>query len=180
MTQSNITTVDDAEGSPDVLDGFRIHDAQTANWVVRKIAEARQYADRVRAWAAAEIRRAERDEQFLLARFGRDLEEWCRDRLADTGGRSRSVNLPAGRIGFRKSRMALEVQDSAALLGWCRLHLPGAIMVTERVVRGSIEEHLATTGELPIGTVLHLASDRFYVGQGRHRDQSGDDDPLSF
>ncbi len=34
---------------------FEVHDAGSANWVVRKIVEARTYAKRIEAWAAAEI-----------------------------------------------------------------------------------------------------------------------------
>ena len=63
-------------------EAFRVCDEASANWVVRRIAEARKYAEHVEAWAATELRRAEREERFLLERFGPQLEAWARERLA--------------------------------------------------------------------------------------------------
>src|SRR5688500_6897486 len=60
---------------PFVKEGFHIHDAASANWVVRKVVEARQYAERVQAWADRELRRAKREEEFFRYRFGEQLEQ---------------------------------------------------------------------------------------------------------
>jgi len=59
---------------PEVPSTFAVTDAASANWVIRKIVEARAYAARVRHWSALEIRRAEREEQFFIRRFGVELE----------------------------------------------------------------------------------------------------------
>ncbi len=49
-------------------EAFSVHDAASANWVIRSIGEARQYGYRIRRGAKAELRRAERQEQFFLQR----------------------------------------------------------------------------------------------------------------
>ena len=128
-----------------------------------KIVESRRYADHVRAWAAAEIRRAERDEQFFLTRFGGELENWCRQQIAKNGGKRRSLNLPAGRIGIRARRAGLNLVDSPALLAWCRANLPDAIAITERIAKTPLQTFLEATGELPAGTEIIPAADHFYV-----------------
>src|SRR4051812_34057237 len=73
---NQIETQDDAEAelAVTVPERFAVTDEASANWLVRKVLEARRYAERVEAWAAAEMRRARRDEAFLLGRFGSDLE----------------------------------------------------------------------------------------------------------
>ena len=74
----SVAAPDDA--APD--DGFVVRDASSANWVVRKIVEARAYAQRVKAWAELEQRRAQREEDVLLRRFGVELEAWARQQIA--------------------------------------------------------------------------------------------------
>ena len=56
--------------APDVPDAFAVDDASSANWLVRKVVESRNYAEHVKEWAALELRRAEREERFFLERFG--------------------------------------------------------------------------------------------------------------
>ena len=41
-----------------VPEKFRVADEDSANWLIKKIVEARQYAARVKAWADREVRRA--------------------------------------------------------------------------------------------------------------------------
>ena len=84
-----------------VPDQFTVNDASTANWVVRKIVEARSYADRVEEWAAGELRRARHEEAWFTAMYGPQVERWVRGELVARGGRARSVKLPAGQVGLR-------------------------------------------------------------------------------
>ena len=42
---------------PQVPDKFRVHDEKTANWVVRKVVEARNYAKKAKEWAEREVMR---------------------------------------------------------------------------------------------------------------------------
>src|SRR4051812_10340987 len=110
MLESNIVATDetialptDAEAPdlPVVSEQFVVHDASSASWVARKVNEARAYAKRVSEWAAREIKRAERDEQFLMMRYGGQLEEWASQQIALLKGRRRSICLPGGTVGYR-------------------------------------------------------------------------------
>ena len=84
-----------------VPERFAVCDADSANWVCRKIIEARLYADRVKEWAERKVRRAVNEEAWLTRRFGGQLEQWVRQELAAWGGGARSVKLPAGQLGLR-------------------------------------------------------------------------------
>ena len=90
------------EETPQVPESFCVRDVATAAWVVRKVVEARAYAARVREWAAAELRRAQREEVF----YGHQLEQWARREVEAASGRRKSVNLPSGTVGFRLNRGA--------------------------------------------------------------------------
>ena len=169
---------DGAAEAPPVPEGFRVHDEATANWLVRKIRECRLYADSVSAWAAAETRRARREEQFLWDRYGAQLEQWAASRVAELDGRGRSVRLPAGTVGFRELPPSVQIIDEQALLAWLTADLPEAMKVTveaagedaqalrswlggghcagarvtTHVVKGVVAEHVRLTGECPPGT----------------------------
>ena len=76
---------------------FRVVDEGSANFVVRKVIESRRYRDHVEEWAAAELRRAQRQEGFFLGRWGLELEEWARSQIAQQF-RRKSLALPAGTV----------------------------------------------------------------------------------
>jgi hypothetical protein len=144
-------------------EAFAVRDAATANWLVRKVVEARAYARRVTAWAEQEIRRTQRDEQWLLGRYGGELEEWLRQQLLAEKGRRKSVALPAGTVGFRAEPQRLAVADEQALAAWCRANLPAALRVETHVLKGAVKDHVAATGELPIGAEITGGGERFYI-----------------
>lgn len=142
---------------------FRVHDRKTANWVVRKVVEARQYIRSVEAWAQAEKRRARREEDFFLRRFQAELHAWVIAELADRGGKLRSLHLPAGRVGIRRRGPKIEIANQAAVLTWAAEHCPDAIKRSESVLKTPLAEHFESTGELPDGAVLHDAADVFFI-----------------
>jgi hypothetical protein len=146
-----------------VEDTFRIRDEASANWVVRKIVECRAYRERVARWAQAEALRAERQERFLMHRFAGELEAWAREQVGRQRGRSRSISLPAGVLGFRREPSKLLVVDERALVGWCHAHLPAAIKVTESLLKSEIQAHIKTTGECPVGAEFGGGAERFYI-----------------
>src|SRR4051812_46184175 len=75
---------------------FAIDCEAHANWLIRKIVSARQYAEHVKHWAEQEQRRAAREEQCLLFLFGRQIETWVRDQIEKLNGRRKSLSLPSG------------------------------------------------------------------------------------
>ena len=175
-----------AETRPWTPEGFHVHDDATANWLVRKIRECRAYAARVTAWAAAETRRAQSEEQFHLERYGRQLEQWAATRLE--GGKRRSIPLPAGTIGFRQHPPSLLLNDQKALFEWLAVNLPAAIRSTVEVtgaeaaalaswldaghcpgarvtchaIRGVLRDHVRDTGDCPPGVQV-ASGTAFYV-----------------
>ncbi|HEV2294522.1 MAG TPA: hypothetical protein VGR35_11755 [Tepidisphaeraceae bacterium] len=178
----------EAEVSVELPSGFRVDDEATASWAVRKIVEARARAARVREWAARELRRSERDEQWLLRRFGPELEGWLRAELQRRGGRRRCVALPDGTVGIRRQPARLEVVDESRVAAWCARHLPGAVRVCveaegtsalelaawqrshardarvkQQVLRDPLARHVTASGELPDGGELRPPEDRLYV-----------------
>jgi len=138
-----------------------VDDATSANWVVRKIIEARAYAKHVKEWADGELRRAEREELFFLHSYGRQLEDWARAEIAK--GRRKSVKLPAGTLGFRTDPPKLNVIDEAKLVAWCRAALPTALRIETHVLKQHVKDHLTITGEVPHGATISGGGQRFYV-----------------
>lgn len=152
------TRITDLQSVPE---SFEVHDAGTVSWVVRKITEARRYADRVRAWAAAELRRAEREEQFFLVRFGLQMEIWCRKELAKS--KRKSISLPGGIIGFRQSPPSLLIRSEEDLIRWCRKHLPTAIVTTQQVSKQTVKNHVHSSGEVPDGAEITPKTEKFFI-----------------
>lgn len=149
---------------PVLPEHFVLSDERSASWVIQKINEARAHKKRVAEWAALETRRAERDEQFFWMRFGRDLEEWARKKIAELRGRRRSVDLPGGRIGLRKVGPLLVVEDEQAVIAWASSSCPEAIAVTTRLSKAAINAHVEATGELPpIGVRVEPARDKLFI-----------------
>jgi hypothetical protein len=160
-------------------EAFHVCDASSANWLVRKIVEARQYGQRVKAWAELELRRAHRDEQFLLKRFGAELEAWARQQIGEQHDGRRSVNLPAGSIGFRVEPTRLAILDETKLLAWCRANLPSAIRVIESVPKTPLMEHIHQTGEMPDGAEIQGGGERFHITAKNLGMDKGDPDGIA-
>jgi phage host-nuclease inhibitor protein Gam len=164
-----VTNVHDAEVDIEVLKtvpkAFCIEDEKSANWLVRKIMNARAYASRVKEWAEQEQRRAEREEKTLLYLFGRQIEDWARVEIEKLKGKRKSLNLPAGVVGFRQIKPCLQVDDEAAVIRWASENLPAAVTVIERLSRSELKQYFEKTGETPVeGVHVEPGGDRFYIG----------------
>ena len=156
-------SADENDVAVDAPDGFSVRDANSANWLVRKINDARAYARHVEQWAAAELRRAQREEQFLLHRYGHQLENWAQSQINQRHDGRKSVFLPAGCIGFRTAPASLMVQDEETLLSWCKKNLADAVKTQETVLRGVVLDHLRATGEVADGAEVCGGDERFFV-----------------
>lgn len=154
---------DEPHDVPLVPEQFCVKDAASASWVAKKINEARAYAKRVAAWADREVRRAERDEQFLLMRYGQQLQDFAAREIARLRGRRRSVCLPGGTLGFRKVGPTLLFDDPEAVLKWARQSCPTAVITRQTVSKSTVNQHVEATGELPDGSRVEESRDRFYV-----------------
>ncbi|MFA9478032.1 host-nuclease inhibitor Gam family protein [Phycisphaerales bacterium AB-hyl4] len=142
---------------------FEVRDDDSANWVLRKIVEARQYAQRVTTWAEQEKKRAEHQEAFFWNRFGMQLRRWTQRQIAERGGKRKSLDLPAGRVGFRAGKEKLVVCDETAAIAWADTHCPQAIQAKPRLLISELQQHLNDTGEVPEGVTVQPAGESFYV-----------------
>jgi Bacteriophage Mu Gam like protein len=149
---------------PEMPEQFHVHDDDSANWVVRRIVECRAYAKRCAEWCDREQTRAKREEDFFMFRFGPQLLEFARQKIAAAGGRRKSVALPAGTIGFRSEPLKLVVDDEQAVIAWAKQHYPSLISIIEKLSKSALNEHLESTGELPdAGAHVEPPREKFYV-----------------
>jgi hypothetical protein len=161
--ESATGAVDDARDLPLVHDGFQVVDAASASWVVRRVNEARAYSNRVQAWADREVRRAKRDEDHLLLRYGQQLQDYAAREIAKLRGRRRSVCLPGGTLGFRRVGPTLDNDDPDALIAWAKTHCADAVVLSEKLAKSAINRHVESTGEIPDGAHIDVGRDKFYI-----------------
>jgi phage host-nuclease inhibitor protein Gam len=154
---------DEAELAGIVPAAFSVHDRDSAEWLVRKVVEAEAHMARVKEQAQREIARTQRERDFLLRRYGPDLERWTREQLEHHKGRRKSVLLLSGTVGLRTLHPRLVVDDAPAVLAWARRHCRKAVVVVEKLSKTVLNEHVQATGELPKGTHLQPVQDRFYI-----------------
>jgi len=155
---------DDAWSPPDVHARFTVHDDATANWLIKKIVECRNYAKRCDDWCAREKNRARRDEEFFLFKYGPQLREYARQKITERNNRCKSVNLPAGTVGFRRENAKLVVDDDDLVLAWAKEHAPELVTIVEKVSKSALNEHVESTGEMPDrGAHMEPECERFFV-----------------
>lgn len=143
---------------------FAVDSAERANWMVRKVMDARQYAAQVKAWAEQELARANREEQTLLYLFGRQIEQWTKGELAQLNGRRKSIHLPAGCIGFRTSPTRLVVDDEKQVISWAKENLPVAVVSVEKLSKTTLNEYAERTGVIPDGGVhVEPQAEKFFI-----------------
>jgi phage host-nuclease inhibitor protein Gam len=164
-----VTNVHDAEVDMEVLKAvpkaFAIEDEKSANWLIKRIVSARQYAARVKEWAEQELRRADREEKTLMHLFGRQIEGWAREEIDKLKGKRKSINLPAGAVGFRTVKPCLQVDDEAFVIRWASENLPAAVVTVQKLSRSALKDHFAETGDMPPeGVHVDPGGDRFFIG----------------
>lgn len=161
---ADLPTDGDFQMDLEVPISFSVRDEASANWVVRKITEARRYAQKAKEFADFEARRAAREEEFFLRRFGDELSAWAAAQIAAVKGKKKSINLPAGCVGFRRCDTKLVVDDEDAVLAWAQQACPEAVSTVLKLSKTAINEHFGCTGEIPgQGAHVEPAGDRFYV-----------------
>ena len=87
---------------------FEVRDEQTADWLVRKIRESQQRAERIAQMATAGIQECLRYQQGMIGRYGYGLRQWAESQLVRTKEgskkpyRSKNVKLSEGAVHFKK------------------------------------------------------------------------------
>lgn len=168
---------------------FRANSHERVAWVLRKIAEQDERIRDVKDWAKKEEAQAIRVKEWFTERFKPDLIKYVQD---TAGGNKKSVRLPGGTIGFRKTPLKLDIEDEEALKSWAVKNAresvrysvevssrssveevleqleamagdKGEYKVKESVRKEVINKHFKETGEVPEGTVVVEPEDRFFI-----------------
>ncbi len=126
--QEAIDTLNDVDidEAPDPIKRFEVKDMNSANWVLRQIAEAQKRIDELTSLANDEIERIQkrleqitkplkRKAEFFSSAYNSQLEEFTRRELE--GSKSKSLNLIHGKIGFRKNpdKVVLDVDEDEVI-----------------------------------------------------------------
>lgn len=163
VAQKSVIESADLE-EPVIPERFHIHDDATANWLVRKIVEARAYAKRCEDWCAREKARTQRDEEFLFFRFGQQLSDHAQKLIIEQGGRRKSVSLPAGTIGFRHEGPKILVDDESLVITWAKQHKPELVSTVERLSKSALNQYVEDTGDVPdVGIRIEPAREKFFI-----------------
>ncbi len=148
--------------------------------VLDRIAQAKARAERIKANAAVLVEEAEKEAASLEARFGADLEDFARERLAATRGKSKTVKLLNGTLSFRTVPGGIEVlpEDEDAMLRWAEAYLPSAVTLKPVLDKAAVKARLGVacdpdggeayivddvTGEVIEWARVKPAQERFYI-----------------
>jgi len=134
---------------------FHVEDAESADWVLKKICDAESEAARIQLVLAsvkerletevkAQLRRAE----YLKYRFGGELEHFAKENLPSGKKTWKGV---WGEVSFRTTKPRLDIVDEARAIEWAKSSsdCATAVKVTEKLNKS----------ELPIETVELLLND---------------------
>ena len=143
-------------------EGFTVKNQQTAEWVVKRIAQHRRRQAEVDELYQAELYRLkawkqkqDEKEQASIDYFENILKPWAQEQ-------GKSVSLPSGRVRFRKMQDKF-IYDDQAVMAWAKEHLPEAIRVKEELEKKAIKDHVKATGELPDGLTIEQQEPKFEV-----------------
>lgn len=146
---------------------FKVTDRSSANWVLKKIAQAAAEMSDVDKMCDDEIaiinRRREQLKkspegtiQFFTIAYNEELEAFAKSEL--TGKKEKSVALIHGRIGFRSSKAKMVATDEAAAIAWAEKNAPTAVkksLLISNVPKTAADESDAFK--------IIPASDKFYI-----------------
>lgn len=164
MNQTQLPTIEEQEQGQGQETAFMVNDAQSAAWVLRKIAARQAEIDLVKAQAAEMVRSLQSGLDSFKARFEPQLEAWAREHLQMTGGKSKTVKTLGGNLSFRTVPAALEIADTgsaaetALLLGLVK---PAPVDLV--AYRKAAQEALETRGELLPGVEIRPERESFSI-----------------
>jgi phage host-nuclease inhibitor protein Gam len=168
VTTENAYEIDQPEhDAQTVEEGYHVTTDSAAEWMLRILAN--NAAEKVRIIAQAQDIAAalDADSARLMYRHGAELEEYCREKLAASGNRRKSVRFLQGTCAFRYQSPAVRLKDPDAALTWCREHSPALLTVetVEKIdseaFRQQAEAIRKETGELLPGAIYDEGGDNF-------------------
>lgn len=132
-------------------DGWRIENDQTAEWALRKIAEAKAEIEKWETFYAGKMAAIRKDCESTIDYMTFRLQEYFDiqpKHITKTG--IEKYSLPSAELIRKPGGLAYKYDD-AELLAWCETHLPNAIKetVTRKAGWAEVKNHIKETGEIP-------------------------------
>lgn len=157
------------EETPEMPEGFHIDSDDRANWILRKIRQNQEEKEFVLQQAAAIAAALESDTASLMHRFGAELEEYTRGKLAEGGNKRKSFRFLQGTCAFRNQGPVVKVKDTDAAIEWAKQNAPALVLVETQekldgdAFRRQAEQIRTQTGELLPGVEFSEGGDSFSV-----------------
>ncbi len=165
------TTIEPEVETTTGAEQFQIDSDRAAEWLLRKLANIEAEKARVTAQAAAIVKQLESDAEGLRFLYGSQLEAYCRAKIAQSGGRRKSVHFLQGSCAFRTVPAGLRVADMGAALQFAQERLPEAVKVVQTLDMGAYREaaakRLQETGEVLPGCEPTPEREAFSVKFGK-------------
>lgn len=163
------TEVIETEEFPGLPEGFHIDSDDRAEWLLRKLGNNAAEKARVLQQAQGIVASLDSDTAALLRRFGAELEEYTKAKLAAEGNKKKSVRFLQGTCAFRYQGPNVKVKDGEAALRWAKENAP-ALVTLETVetldgeqFRKEALQIRTRTGELLPGVEYSEGGDVFNV-----------------
>lgn len=148
-------------------DEWHIIDDQTAEWAIRKIAEARAEYEEWAAFYMDKLEAVHKSKQNTIDYMeGRLLEYFNTQKRKITKTGIEKYSLPSGEL-IRKPAGIDYQRNEEAMLEWCEKHLPEAIKVTRKVCWAEVKAHMQATGEIPDGVTPFETAPTFTVKEAK-------------
>lgn len=157
-------TEDLAEATQATGETFMVTDADSAAWVLRKIAAREAEIALVKAQAAEIVKGLQSGLESFKGRFEPQLEAWARVELEKTGGKTKTVKTLGGNLAFRTVPAGIEITDTgsaaevALTLGLVK-PAPVDLAAYKKAAQAALEER----GELLPGVELRPARESFSI-----------------
>jgi hypothetical protein len=144
---------------------FRVETEAEADWVMNKITGWEREIEARKTAFIAEERKLKRKVEWFKKRFSLELEDFAIQRLmAQTGKKTKSLRLPCGaKLGYRQVPRALAVVNDEAFEAFVLNNLTQFVDFRPHIDKKAVKEHAFDTGEIPDGTKLEEAYDKFYL-----------------
>lgn len=135
---------------------WHIRTDDDAAWASRKAEDAHGHLDRINAWAEREraridaiVERETKPHVRTIDTMTTHLQLWLQD-LIRKGRKTKSVDLPGGRISIRTQPATVEVSDEGQFLAWAKENAPELIRVKESVNLPNVKKRFEVDGQTVI------------------------------
>ena len=146
-------------------EGFRVENDQTAEWALKKIAEAKDDLAKWEAFYNEKLDAVRKDTQNTIDYMTFQLQQYFNTqehRVTKTG--IRKYALPSGELILKPGSIDYKKDDEAMLL-WCEKNLPAAVKVTTTRKAGwaEVKAYIKETGDIPDGVEAYMTDPVFQI-----------------